>query len=831
MHRLLPALAAVLLLALPAAVLARERPLDASTRDFDQLHLDIHVTPNIAGGTVKGRVKLRFASLADGLTVLRLHCQDTKVRGVLGASGRVLEHRLKANILSIDLPGPLAEGAHSEVTIDYTSTPRHGLLFHRPTEQHPETPLFMYSQGQGTNNRRWIPCYDEPDDRCSWELRATVPNALQTVSNGMLRSSTKAGENKRTDQWVFEDRSPTYLISLIVGPLETYVKQHKGVQLDFSAVAGNKEKLECSLRETGNMLDFFGEYLQAPYPWKRYAQTYVWDFLYGGMENVTATTLNMRALHTDAIRPNYSADGLVAHELAHMWFGDLLTCRTWKHIWLNEGFATYFTDLFFEHRYGREEFLLRRRKQNNGYMRGTPKASELSLERDPRGDIPLELFGGKQYSRGAAILNNLRRHLGDDVFRDAIRAYVKRHRDSPVTSEDLLTICEEVAGEDLQWFWDQWVYGLGYPKLDVRVDSKANQLIVRQTQKQAGGQGLFRIRIPIRFGKAGEERIVTIYKDRHTFPLMEKERLAAHMGHLRFGVGGDLLVKVAQHQSFSKWGEQLLTDPDVTGRVDAAEALEEFGTVSVPALRQALERDVSYAVRKAAAEVLGRIDGPAATQALTGGVQDGDSRAREAVMDALGAKNRKAVGAAVLLAVANEKHPRVRAAAARAVGKLKAEGAYEALVALLQIGSDQESVRTGAIDGLKSLGDARAVEHVLPFLDYPWGKGANHVLRQAALGCVTHLLPDDKDVHAVVIDLLKDPFHRMRSWAAEACGKYKIAAAIPRLRHLRSNDRRGGVKAKAQQALNRLGWKEPPEKPEPQAAKKKKKARAPSSGG
>ncbi|MDJ0521841.1 MAG: M1 family aminopeptidase [Planctomycetota bacterium] len=810
MHRTLITVTAILLVTLPAAAAPTDGPLDATTRDFDQLHMRIIVRPDIAKGTVEGKVTLRFASLADGLSVLRLHCQDTKVKGVKDASGRTLKHRHARNILAIDLPGPLAMGAQSEVTIDYKSTPRHGLLFHRPTERDPDTPLFMYSQGQGTNNRRWIPCYDEPDDRLSWDLTVHVPPGMDSVSNGeRVQSVTIPNVEGSMHHWRFADRAPTYLISLIVGELQTITKEHKGVQLDYSAVPGNKEKLEASLRETGNMLDFFGEYLQAPYPWKRYAQTYVWDFLYGGMENVTATTLNMRALHTNAIRPNYSADGLVAHELAHMWFGDLITCRTWQHIWLNEGFATYFTDLFFEWRYGPEEFLLRRRRQNHGYMKGTPKASELKLERDPRGDIPLELFGGKQYSRGAAILHNLRRHLGDEVFREAIRAYVKRHRDSAVTSEDLLTVCEEVAGEDLQWFWDQWVYGLGYPKLDVSVVDYERQIVVRQTQKQAGGQGLFRLRVPIRFGKDGVVRTVTIYRERHTFPLLETED---PLQHLRFGVGGDLLMQVNQVQSFARWGEQVLTDPDVTGRVDAAEALEEFGSVSVPALRKALEEDGSYAVRKVAAEVLGRIDDAAATEALLAGVKDPDPRAREAVFDALGSKNRRAAGAVVLAAVSSERHPRVRAAAARSVGKLKVTGAYDALVALLAVDSDQDAVRTGAVDGLKSLGDVRAVEHVLPFLDYVWGKGGNHRLRQAALGCVTHLKPDDRTLHAVVVELLEDPFHRMRSWAADACGTYKITSAIPRLRHLRDNDWRGGVKGAARQALKRLGWQEPKKK-------------------
>ncbi len=800
------------LLALPpvaGAAPEADGPLDATTRDFDQIHLDIYVIPDIAAGTVKGKARLRFASLADGLKVLRLHCKDSVITAVGDASGKALKHTLKKDVLAIDLPGPLAVGAESAVTIHYESTPKRGLLFHKPTERHPDTPLFMYSQGQGTENRRWIPCYDEPDDRLSWDVHVTVPAELQTVSNGLLAKSTPLDDGRRIDHWKFAQRSPTYLISLIVGKLETITKKHGGVQLDYSAVPGHRAELEASLRETPNMLDFFGDYLQAPYPWARYAQTYVWDFLYGGMENVTATTLNMRALHSGAIRPNYSADGLVAHELAHMWFGDLLTCRTWKHIWLNEGFATYFTDLFFEHRYGVEEFLVRRRRQNQGYMKGTPKASELKLTPDPRGDIPLELFGGKQYSRGAAILNNLRRHLGDDVFRDSIRAYVKKYRDKPVTSENLMTVCEDVAGEDLQWFWDQWVYGLGYPKLDVRFDKARKELVVRQTQKRAGGQGLFRIRVPVRWGKDGPVRTLTIYKGRHAFPFPMMDGAK----HLRFGVGGDILMKVTQHQAWTAWGEQLLTDPDATGRMDAAEALEEFGGVAVTALRQALESDMSHNVRATCAEVLGRIDDEGAATALVAGAKDQDSRVRQSVMKALGAKNRKIAGTVVLQAAASDPHPSVRSDAARAVGKVKAQGAFEALVKLLAVDSDQNVVRHGAVDGFKSLGDARAVDHVVPFLEYPWGRGANHRLRNAAIDCVTHLTPDDKSLHPVLVDLLSDPYHGMRSWAAEACGKYAVSSAIPRLREMRDGDTHGGVKAKARKALERLGWKEPAKKP------------------
>jgi aminopeptidase N len=780
---------------------APTRVLDATTRDYHQLHLDIHVRPDIPAGTITGRVRVRFESLVDGLAHLRLHCVDTLVASVRDATGRDLPFQLVDGILDITLRGPVALGAEEVVEIAYTSKPRMGLLFHSPGPDTPERPLFLYSQGQGSENRRWIPCYDQPDDRTSWDLHVTRPAALHSVSNGILVGTEEKG-TVATDHWRFESRSPTYLISLIVGPLQTLRETWRDVQLEYSAVPGHEEALRTSLAETANMMEFFSEYLQAPYPWPRYAQTYVWDFLYGGMENVTATTLNMRALHTKEARPNYRSEGLVAHELAHMWFGDLLTCRTWKHIWLNEGFATYFTDLFFEHRYGEEEFLTRRRSQNRQYMEGTPNASELKLERDPRGDVPLELFGGKQYSRGAAILHTLRRHVGDDVFRDAIRAYVKRHRDNPVTSEDLRTITEEIAGMDLSWFWDQWVYGLGYPKLDVRYDLAQQQLIVRQTQAQSGGQGLFRLRLPVRWGKEGPVQTLTIYREKHVFPMM------AAAPFLRVGVGGDLLVEIEQEQTPGAWALALVDDPDVTGRMDAAEALEEFGPMAIPALAGAIGGDTAWAVRKTCVEVLGRLEGPGRVLALISAAGDEDARVREAAMDALATTSRREAGRTLLQAAEKDPHPYVKAAAARGIGKLKVEGALAALEALLALDSHGDVVRAAALHGLKALGQPEGVALAEPFTAYRWGKGGTHRIRRAALDCLTALAPDDKEVHAVVVPLLEDPYHNMRSWAAEACGTYGIREAIPQLQKMAADDWNGGVKGKARQALARLDVKD-----------------------
>jgi aminopeptidase N len=776
-------------------------PLDATTRDYHQIHMDIRVRPDLAARAVEGSVTHRFVSIVPGLQVLRFHCQETEVRRVLSADGAVLPHEVKDGVLSIRLPAPMADGAEGTVTVEYRSTPTRGLFFHSPTDKDPTTPWMMYSQGQGNDNRRWIPCYDEPDDRCTWEVRARVEEKFTTVSNGTKVGAEAHGDGTRTDHWSFDQRSATYLVSLIVGVFETISFESDGVLVEYNGPPGRRAELEAALGDTPEMIRFFGEYA-GRYPFKRYAQTYVWDFVYGGMENTTATTLNLRALHGLEVLPNYTSRPLVSHELAHMWFGDLLTCHTWNHIWLNEGFATYFTDLWYEHSEGQDAFLLRRRDQNRRYLSDTPRPEDLGLSKAPRGDLPLELHGGKQYSRGAAILHMLRREIGDDVFRRAIQRYVAQFRDSCVTSEALRRIVEETAGRDLKWFFDQWVYGAGYPVLEVTRDG--DRVTDRQVQARRGGQDLFRIGVPARLGADGAVEVLRLTRERNTFTL------APGQGDwLRFGIGGDLLMTVRLEQPMAAWVGQLAGDPDVTGRLDAVEALEEFGVDAVEALSRAAASDAAWSVRQKAVEVLGRIDEAGTTAGILPAAKDADARVRETAMAALGKKSRAEAGPTLAAACASEAHPYVRAEAARSLGRVKAEGAFETLKGLLAVDSHENVVRKGAIEGLRHLGQPDGAALAIPLLDYEVGLGGTHGVRQVALDTLTALWPDGRRTKALLRELLDDPYHHMRSWAAEACGKYGATGAIDRLREMAQKDWNEGVRNNAKTALERLGVKEP----------------------
>ncbi len=776
-------------------------PLDAATRDFDQLHLDIRVTPDLDAGTIEGRVRIAFESLVEGLSTLRLHAADLQVLAAVDDTARALAFEQKDGILRISLGRTLSRGDGGAITIAYRGTPRRGLYVHRPTPRHPDTPTFLYSQGQSNDTRHWIPCYDLPDDRFAWDLRVTVPDDLHSVSNGRLVDSDGTEDGSRTDHWRFEDRAPSYLISLVVAELATRSTTWRDVRVEYSAVPERAAELETALGRTPEMLEFFSDWLDEPYPWKRYAQTFVWDFIYGGMENVTATTLHMRALHAEAARPNYRSEGLVAHELAHMWFGDLITCRTWSGIWLNEGFATYLTDLYFGSWLGDEAFRLRRRSQNRGYMNGTPNAANLKLVRHPRGDRPLELFGGKQYARGAAILHMLRLELGDEMFQRAIRAYVDEHRDDTVATEDLKRVAERVAGRDLSFFFDQWVYGAGYPTLTIRWDAGRGRVHVTQTQEQRGGQGLFRFTLPVRAGEDGPLHRLRIWRRTHTFDLPD----AKDAPFVRVGVGGDLLAKLNLQMPRAAWVKALALDPDVTGRLDAIEALEQHGEQVATDLGRALMGDPSWAVREAAAKALAPMDLDAtAGAALLAASGDEDPRVRVAVYEALGGRTRDEAADVLLLAARDERKDYPRAAAAHALGRVQAGAAYDVLRDLLAVDSHDDVVRSGALDGLAALGDRRGAGLARTYLDYAWGRGGTHRVREAALRCMLALAPDDATTHESLVALLDDPYHRMRARAAEACGTYEVRRAKPRLAQMATQDPFGQVKRAAKKALETL---------------------------
>ena len=785
---------------------------DAETRDYDQEDLALDVDLDLDNGTLTGTATHTMSALAD-LTQVRMHLEDMKVSSVTSDGGATCTASQADGVLTIGLDRPRKKGERFTLVINYGGKPTSGIWFFKPTPEHPEVPLQVYTQGEGTENRHWIPCYDLPDDRLTSSLRVVVPANLQTLSNGVETRTESAGNGRIAHTWTQAREHVTYLITLVVGTFDDVQRDAAGVEQHDLVPPGWAPWCDEVFGRTPSMMKFFAEYTGEPYPWPRYSQVTVWDFMWGGMENTAATTLNMRALHKEGVRPDYAADGLVAHELAHQWFGDLITCRTFNHIWLNEGFATYFTDLWDESELGADDFAVDCLGQRESYMNGVDLKATSG---QPRPAKPTDCgdMSKHQYVKGASVLHMLRKLLGDDVFKAAIRRYVRENKDKSVDSEALRASLEAESKQDLKWFFEQWVYGSGFPELTVAPswDEKEGVLhvVVQQTQPVTKTMPAFRLpcEVDIVVGSKTERRLIGVTKASEDFEIKCAERPMA----VFFDPDHWQLARIRVVQPVREWARQLAVDRSVVGRILALRALAEFGLEGVSVIAEVAKSDANWSVRAEACTALGKIkDSDDAARALVSVAQaDKESRVRRAAMNAMAECKPEIVGEPLKAFLATDKSVYVAADAAAALGKCKAPGAFEALVAGLERESHRDQIRQRVMDGLKELSDKRGADVAARYLDYSWGKGIQHQLRKSALDAVVALAPDAPETKAAVLKLVSDPYFRMKQWAADHAVKLKLADALPALDDLAKNGIGPGVRDAAKAAAAKLRT---PEKP------------------
>lgn len=802
----------------PVAAPAAAAKLDADTRDYDQIDLALDVVLDMDTGTITGTATHRMAALRDDFRVVRMHLADMKVSSAT-ADGAPCKVTQTEGIVAFELDRPRKKDEALTLTVAYGGRPTSGLWFFRPTPEHPEVPLQAYTQGQGEENRHWFPCYDLPDDRLTTSIRATVPAGLTTLSNGRPTGTQALADGRVAHTWVLDRPHPTYLVSFVAGTFHDHVRDAAGVEQHDLVPPEWAPWCDEVFGRTPSMMAFFQDYTGERFPWGRYSQVTVWDFMWGGMENTGATTLNMRALHKDGVRPDYAADGLVAHELAHDWFGDLLTCRTWNHIWLNEGFANFMTDLWVEHTEGPDAYAAAALDEQDGYMGG---ADLKAIARRPRpakardcGDLEQH-----QYVKGASVLHMLRGLLGADVLRAGIREHVARNKDRAVVTEDLRAALEKVSGQDLAWFFDQWCYQSGFPELEVASSwdaaDRAFHVTVAQTQPVSESMPLFRTPVDVEITWADgsvERRRMDVWRANHAW------RFAAPAGaasapptRFLFDPEGWLLARIRESKDRTAWEEALLPAAGrgaahIASRFRAARALAEMGVDAVPALARVAATDARFEVRVEACEALGKIEGAASAAALAAAARDADSRVRRAAVNGLANHPAHLSAAALRDRIGADTSQYVVADAAWALGKVKADGAFDTIVGVLARESHRDQIRQRAMDGLRELGDLRGADIARRHLGYAWGKGIQHQLRKAALDALVALAPSDPATRAQIVALLGDPYFRMKQWAADKSGDLKLPEAVPALENLAKEGIGPGVRDAARRAVERITGK------------------------
>ena len=565
------ALAAAVMLALGPAAYSQDR-VDSETgrdravypppRHFDHLHMRLEIDiPTMEEAKASCVETLRVAAIGSPRTRLELDARTLEVSGVT-VDGAAAEFTHAEDRLSILLPEPAPAGREVEVairyTIDYTMNNGVGLTWtpgreksRSETDDWPQ----IHSQGQPDTNRTWFACHDFPNERLTTELLVTVDSGYQVCSNGRLVGSARAGKDRTTWHWLQDKPHASYLVLLVIGKFAIVGLDAKDAGLSrpfpiyLYAPLGSEETARAAYARTPEMLAFFERVFDEPYPWDKYAQLLVRNFAAGGMENTSATTMQS----TSAYMPPGSQDDVIAHEAAHQWLGDLVTCKSWEHAWLNEGWASMGEALWAEHaaetRGGAEagrraymrhigQFLMAERMMNRS---SAPRSPGMASNRY---GAPFEVFlrPNNIYSKGALVLHMLRMRLGDEAFFRALHSYIDRYKLKEVETDDFRRELEAASGESLEQFFHQWVVRPGMPRVNVWYEwieeDSALSVRVVQTQRIDADNPAYVLNIPIVLhGVDGGAQ--TVYLD-----MAERE--------------------VAGHFVLGERPERVVMDPDIT---------------------------------------------------------------------------------------------------------------------------------------------------------------------------------------------------------------------------------------------------------------------------
>jgi aminopeptidase N len=757
----------------------------ARTRDYDLQNVRVHLRFDLDQRKVMGEANESLVAFRDGLRVLRFDSVDLAIESV-SLNGRPAKFEKKPGALLVPLEAPARPGEKFEVSIRYSGQPKKGLYFILPDENYPDRHKEIWTQGESEDTRYYIPLYDYPNDMTSSEMILTVPADWLTISNGKLLSVKSEPDGMKTWDWKEPRPHSTYLISIVAGEFAHKKEMWKGMPVEYLVPRGEDGKISPTYHNTPQMLDYFSERTGVPYPWEQYATSAVDDFVEGGMENVSATTITTRDLQHPKLLAESSrgADGLLSHELAHQWFGDLVTCKDWGHIWLNESFATYFEHLWTLHHYGKDESAYEFWRDSVGWMNARRLFAAPIVSHNFKDAVE---NSGNVYNKGSWVLHMLNERLGDEKFFSGIRHYLEANRGHNVTTADFAKAIEEATNTNVDRFLDEWVYGAGAPRFEVRpryyAAAHAVKFEVKQTQKIEDHVGLFTVPVEVEITTASGAKSFPIEvshaEETFTFtvdgpPLM-----------VLFDKGNTILKSVDFPKDPAEMLYQLKNAQTVPDRADAARALDKVKTDdAVAALGEAALHDPFWGVRVEAIRSLGQIGSPAARKQIEAALANGHPWVRVPAIEELGKfKGEPSVASELEKLFREDSAYTVRAAALRSLGEIHAANAFEVLQAAVQTDTPDDVLRAAALRAMGPLGDDRAVPALLAWS----APGKPFPLRSAAISSLGRLDKKNKEITKAMLGYLKEPYFSVRFPLLFALGERGDAEAIPALEALKKS--------------------------------------------
>lgn len=771
----------------------------------------VRVRFDFASGIVYGHETAIVRPKKSGLRDLPFNTLGIRYDSVR-VNGAPAHYRIDTAAQTIDvaLARPAARGERLKVDFVYSAQPQRGIYFIRPDRGYPHETPEIWSQGEMVDNRRWFPTWDEPNQKTPSELIVTVARGWTVVANGSLKSHTLHGTTETWD-WNAPHPKSTYLIAFAAGPLS---KHHTSLgQANDGNVAhfGDGSDVVDSyvqprwaslnalcFGDTNDIVAHFQKIIGIKFPWPKYDQTTAERFTYGGMENASATIQTSLALHPaseNAVRP---CDSLVAHELAHQWWGDDVTMSDWSNTWINEGFATYFQELWSEKHFGEPEFEYERYRAQQAYF-GEARQYERPIV-DYRYNDPLDLFDASGYQRPGEVLHMLRYMFGDRRFFKALHDYLSEYQYKNADTHDFFAAIDRSLGTNLGWFENEWFFRAGYPHYTVKqhYDAKNATLTLDVTQHNIDHKP-FRMPIAVEayFGKNGIRRVQpTIDRNRQTIRIAG---VTSAPKMVLFDPNDNVIKALTFPKTLKELAYQAVYAKHVGDREWAIEQIAKLGAKhkqeAEDTLREVALFDPFYGLRADATQDAAQLGDASVVDAA---LHDHDPRVVIAAEQAA-ATLQKADGPVVarLHQLTADADPLVSGAAYAAIGGIKAPHAFETLRAALNRRSFRETIAADAERGLAALGDPRA----LPLLEARTAYGTPEQERSSAVIALAQLASKTHEtaqaLHLLLPIASHDPLITTRIIANAALGILGDPAAIPTLQHDEATDSQQAVQGAA----------------------------------
>lgn len=721
----------------------------APDRKVNILHITIDVTPDFNQRTVDGITTIRFAPIAKPLYELKLNAYDLLVSNVK-SSANIAGYNVTNEDITITFAAAIEPGNETSVTITYHAEPRDGFYFRTPELGYKAEDIHFFTQGESHTHPHWFPNYDYPNERSTSEVICHVPEDMTVLSNGRLVSEVMDhSTGVKTVCWRQEKPHVNYLIALVAGKFEKIESKHRDIPLAFYTTPSNIKYAQNSFRETADIMDFFEKEIGVDFPWCKYYQVCTADFVAGGMENTSLTILTERTLFSDEFENIRSSRGLNAHEMAHQWFGDYVTCKDWSHLWLNEGFATYYEKLQDGHQNGKDQMLYNLYNTAAGILRRSDEQRPIVYKQySDEG----EQFDYRNYGKGGWVLHMLRSRLGEDLYRKCVKTYLERFAFSSAVTEDFVSVIEELSGRSYDRFFDQWVRFGRFPELSISYEwserEKLAKVSIKQTQEPVNKVHKYYFPTTIRFVVKGQniDKEVSVDSEEHDFyfPLPRKPEI------VRFDPEYTLLAKINFNKPREILYAQLEDTNDVIGRILAIKKLEKnTDKTTIEKLKHRLNNDPFYGVRiKACDALLEMKSEEAAFKALCESIDQPDARVRQKVLSNISSIYGKESHEIILDVLETEKNPEIKADCLRNLGLYRDDKTKKLLKDYLKSNSFRNALADAAITGIRKLDDPYFIDELQETIKTRFGELETRTIANG-LDTLAYIAREEEDTSCI----------------------------------------------------------------------------------